>query len=346
MAVTIEETSTVNMTSQHASVHAKPNGHGDARRTAKQIVEAENRVAGLTDKAILITGCSSGLGVETARALLTTGAELYLTSRDVEKAKKALPELIASERVHFLHLDLQSMDCVRACAKKFLEQSSKLNILIANAGVMHTPEGKTADGFEAQFGTNFLGHYLLFNLLKLTLLASASPDFASKVVVISSSGHRICGIDFDDLNFDKRPYNGWLAYGQSKTACIYLANEIDRRYGAKGLHGLSLHPGSVLSGLRKTVPDEMRAQWKQEEVIKVMKSPEQGAATSVFGAIFRSMEGKGDVYLEDCGVASEVEQGAQTRASSYAPHAFDKEKEGKSWDVAANLVKLEEGQVL
>jgi NAD(P)-dependent dehydrogenase (short-subunit alcohol dehydrogenase family) len=183
MAVTIEETSTVNMTSQHASVHAKPNGHGDARRTAKQIVEAENRVAGLTDKAILITGCSSGLGVETARALLTTGAELYLTSRDVEKAKKALPELIASERVHFLHLDLQSMDCVRACAKKFLEQSSKLNIIIANAGVMHTPEGKTADGFEAQFGTNFLGHYLLFNLLKLTLLASASPDFASKVVV-------------------------------------------------------------------------------------------------------------------------------------------------------------------
>jgi NAD(P)-dependent dehydrogenase (short-subunit alcohol dehydrogenase family) len=334
------------MTSQHASVHAKPNGPGDARPTAKQIVEAEDRVDGLKDKAILITGCSSGLGIETARALLTTGTELYLTARDVEKAKKALPELVSSERVHFLHLDLQSLDSVRACAKTFLEQSSKLNILIANAGVMHTPEGKTADGFETQFGTNFLGHYLLFNLLKPTLLASASPHFASRVVVVSSSGHRICGVDFDDLNFEERPYNGWLSYGQSKTACIYLANEIDRRYGGKGLHGLSLHPGSILSGLQKTVPDEMRAQWKQEDVIKVMKSPEQGAATSVFGAVSRSMEGKGGVYLEDCGVASEVEQGAQTRASGYAPHAFDKEKEGKLWDLAANLVGLEEGQAL
>ncbi|KAF1347184.1 hypothetical protein BDV97DRAFT_401039 [Delphinella strobiligena] len=328
------------MTSPYASAHQSPNGAGDARPTAKQIVQDEARVDGLKDKVVLITGCSSGLGIETARALYITGATLYLTARSLDKAKQALPDLAESERVHFLELDLNDLTSVRNCAKTFLAEKVGLNILIANAGVMHTPEGKTADGFETQFGTNFLSHFLLFNLLKDVMLSSASAEFASRVVVVSSAGHRICGIDFNDINFEKRDYNGWVSYGQSKTACIYMANEVERRYGSQGLHALSLHPGSIFSGLQKTVPDAMRAQWKDEAVLKVIKSPEQGAATTVFGAVSRSLEGKGAVYLEDCAIAHQVKEGAEMREPGYAAHAFDEEKAKKLWEQATTMVKL------
>jgi len=281
------------MSHQYTSVHEAPNGAGDARPTAKQIVEAEHLVDGLKGKTILITGCSSGIGVETAKALFATGADLYLTARDVEKARNMLPDMVMSERVHFLHLDLERLASVRECAQTFLKWSPRLNILIANAGVMHTPKGQTADGFETQFGSNFLAHYLLFNLLKPMLLASAGPGFASRVVIVSSSGHRICGVNFDDLNFEKRSYDGWLSYGQSKTAGIYMANEINRRYGPRNLHGLSLHPGSIFSGLQKTVPNAMKEQWKQDAVLKIIKSPRARSRDHRFRCSFKVHGGQG-----------------------------------------------------
>lgn len=328
------------MASRYSAAHQSPNGPGDGRPTARQIIQDEDVQGRLQDKVLLITGCSSGLGVETAKALIETGATLYLTARDVSKAREALGETATSDRVHILHLDLNSLDSVRKCAAEFQESSAGLNVLIANAGVMHTPEGKTVDGFETQFGCNYLAHFLLFQLLKPALLASSTPSFASRAVFLSSSGHRISSVHFDDLNLEKMGYNGWVAYGQSKTALIYLANEIERRYGSRGLHGLSLHPGSILSGLQKTVPDEMRQQWKQQEVQKVMKSPSQGAATSVWAAVSKELEGKGALYLEDCAVASPVKEGAQSRAPGYAPHAFDEEKAQRLWSESFELVGL------
>ncbi|GAM82725.1 hypothetical protein ANO11243_007110 [Dothideomycetidae sp. 11243] len=319
------------MASKYTAAHKSPAGAGDSRPTALQIVKDEGRNGQLGDKVMLITGCSSGLGIETARALFATGATLFVTGRDPERVKSALPDIFESDRVHFLRLDLNTLDSVRSCASEFLMMSRTLNVLINNAGVMHTPEGRTMDGFETQFGTNHLAHFLLFNLLTPTLLSSSMSDFASRVVNLSSSGHRIAGIQFDDLNFEKQPYNGWLAYGQSKTANIYMANEIERRYGEKRLHAISVHPGSILSGLQKTVPDEMRQQWKHESVQKVMKSPAQGAATTVFAAISKELEGKGGIYLENCTVASQVKDGAQMRDPGYAVHAFDQEKEGRLW---------------
>jgi len=326
------------MASRYSSAHQNPHGAGDQRPTAQEVISDEERTDNLHGKVVLITGCSSGIGVETARALFATGAELYLTARDVDKARKALPELGAVDRVHFLQLELNSLRSVQNCVQHFMKDQKKLNILVCNAGVMHTPFEHTVDGFEQQFGINFLAHFLLFTLLESALLSGVSSDFASRVVVVSSSGHRIAGVDFDDINFSTREYNGWLSYGQSKTACIYLANEIERRYGARGVHGLSLHPGSIFSGLQKTVPSRMRAQWKDENVLKVIKSPAQGASTSVFAAVARSLEGKGGLYLEDCSVSSPVKDGAQSRDPGYAPYAFDQEKAQRLWDLASEMI--------
>jgi NAD(P)-dependent dehydrogenase (short-subunit alcohol dehydrogenase family) len=155
-----------------------------------QIIKDENLDDKLAGKVVLITGCSSGIGIETARALFVTGATLFLTARDITKAKSALPDLITSDRVHLLKLDLDSLESVRACANDFLSRSKTLNIFIANAGVMACSEGRTKDGFEIQMGTNHLAHFLLFNFLKPTLLACATPEFNSRAIFLSSVAHR------------------------------------------------------------------------------------------------------------------------------------------------------------
>lgn len=261
------------------------NGAGDARPTALKIVEDNDLLNALPDKVILITGCSSGFGIETARALKATGAKLFVTARDRKKGEAALHDILEPGKVELLDLDLNSLESVRNCAAEFLEKSNTLNILINNAGIMALPtHTTTADGFEAQFGTNHLAHFLLFQLLKPTLLKSATPDFASRVVCVSSSGHRASGIHFDDLQLaSSGKYSPWTAYGQSKTANIYMANEIDRRYGAKNLHAYSLHPGGIWTGLQTNMDV---SQYKgKPQVEKMMKSVPQGAATQVWAAI-------------------------------------------------------------
>jgi NAD(P)-dependent dehydrogenase (short-subunit alcohol dehydrogenase family) len=174
------------MTSKYAAAHEKLNGPGDARPTASQIIDDYDLEGKLSGKVVLITGCSSGIGGDTARAIYRTGATIYATARDVDKAKKALSDLTDTSRVHFLQLDLGSVASVCAAAESFKSKSPQLNILIGNAGVMASPEGRTVDGFETQFGTNHLGHFLLFYLLKDTLLASSTPEFNSRVVLLSS----------------------------------------------------------------------------------------------------------------------------------------------------------------
>ena len=328
------------MPSRYKEPHASTNGPDDARPSALQIIKDEGLEGKLADKVALITGCSSGLGIETARALSATGAKVFCCVRSIAKGEKALDGILEPGRVELLTLDLNSLDSVRACAKDFLSQSKQLNLLINNAGIMATPTlEKTADSFEGQLGTNHLAHFLLFQLLKPALLASSNPDFNSRVVAVSSMGHRSGGIQFGNYNFENGGYSPWPAYGQSKTANIYLANEIDRRYGSKGLHALSLHPGGIATGLQIHMPRErIEAFTKDEKTRRYMKSPAQGAATTAYAAVSKEWEGKGGKYLEDCDEAGPVKGGAE----GYAAWAYDEHAEKRLWADSCKMVGVED----
>lgn len=324
--------------SLYAAVHENPQGPGDARPTAQQIIQDEGLEGKWADKTILITGCSSGLGVETARALATTGATLYLTVRDVPKAKAALGDLLQLDSVHLLTLDLNSLKSVRACAADFLSKSKTLNILIENAGVMATPEGRSEDGFETQFATNHLGHLLLLLLLKPTLLASATPEFNSRVVILASAAHRLSDVHFDNLNLDGE-YESWKSYGQSKTANVWTANYVERKYGPKGLHAFSLHPGGINTDLSRHMPPEVLEQVLSDpSSSKLMKNAEQGSATTVWAAVAKALEGTGGKYLEDCGISEPYAPSAAQWGPGHAAWAYDSEKEAKLWTVSLDLL--------
>lgn len=211
---------------------------------------------------------------------------------------------------------------------------------------MATPFSKTPDGFELQFATNHLSHFLLFRLILPLLLAPATPSSPSRVISVSSLGHRIAPTRPHDYNFtEPNAYIPWVAYGQSKTANIHLANAISRHYGSQNLHGLSLHPGGIDTGLQVHISDEEKAQWAQNPVIgKYMKSPAQGAATSVYAAVGKEFEGKGGLYLADCAAQGPF-KGADPFATDdegYAAWAFDEKAEEELWRASKGMVGLVE----
>ncbi|KAJ5690055.1 hypothetical protein N7462_004447 [Penicillium macrosclerotiorum] len=328
-------------TTKYTALHASPNGPSDSRPTAQQIIRDEGLQGKLSGKVIFITGCSSGIGIETARSLATTGATLFLTARDLNKAQVTLGDLVLRDNVHLLELDLNSLASVRKCATVFLAKSSTLNILINNAGVMVPPEGRTADGFETQFGTNHLAHFLLVQLFKDTLLASATEEMSSRVIMVSSSGHRASEVQLDNYNF-AGCYDPFPAYGQSKTAMIWAANEIDRRYGSQGLHAFSLHPGNIASGLQKHVPDELKQQWAQIPGLESSaKSTEQGASTTVWAATAKCLEGRGGLFLEDCQIIGPLASDSGPLDPGYAPWVYDRSKAEKLYDLSMKLVAFE-----
>lgn len=328
--------------SRYAEAHKSPQGPGDARPSALDIVKDEGLEGKLVDKVFLITGCSSGIGIDTARALSATGAKLFLGVRDIAKGESALADILEPGRVELFKIDLNSLESVREAAQTFLQKSSTLNVLINNAGVMATPKGKTADGFETQFGTNHLAHFLLFQLLQSTILASSTSNFNSRVVALSSSGHRTSGILTDDYNFEHTEYSPWVAYGQSKTANIYMANEIERRYGSQGLHALSLHPGGIATGLQVHLSAAVKESWFADEVVKLhFKNTAQGAATAVYAAISKDWEGKGGRYLENCAESGPVPEPHTATTPGYVLHTYDEEKEKKLWLDSLKMVGLE-----
>ncbi|KAL2349720.1 hypothetical protein BJ546DRAFT_866137 [Cryomyces antarcticus] len=330
------------MTGKYSEAHRPDNlrGPGDARPTALQIIKDEGLEGKMTDKVFVVTGASAGIGVETGRALAATGGRVFLTVRDVKKGETACKSFLEPGRVELLHMDNNSLDSVRAAAKTFLGKSDKLNVLVNNAGIMATPAGKTADGFESQFGTNHLAHFLFFCLAKDTMLASSTPQSQSRVVNVSSSGHIAGEVQFGNYGFESGNYNPWAGYGQSKTANIYMANEIENRYGAKGLHGLSLNPGGIWTGLQKYIPEETMEQLKSRPAVdNFMKSTEQGAATTVLAAVGKVYEGKGGLCLEDCDIAAPA-KAADLGAQGHAAHAFDKEKEVRLWEDSLKMVGL------
>lgn len=207
---------------------------------------------------------------------------------------------------------------------------------------MATPKGLTEDGFETQFGTNHLGHFLLFELLRPILLRSVTPDFHSRVVAVTSSAHRKSGIRFGDLMFERDKYEPALAYAQSKTANIYMMNEIERRFGGRGLHGLSVHPGLIFTGLQRFVDDGVMEEWRKPGMKPYLKTEEQGAATVVVAAVGREWEGKGGVYLEDCRESGPAKEGFRTVDPGYAMHIWDQESAERLWEESRRLVGLPE----
>lgn len=329
---------------RYTEAHLNPNGPGDSRPTALQIVKDEGLENKLRNKVFLVTGVSSGIGIETVRALAATGAVVYGTVRNVEKGEKALGPLLSPGRVELLHCDLASLASVRECAEEFLRRTNnRLNVLIANAGVMAIQTlTKTVDGFEEQLGTNHLGQFLLFQLVKSALVRSSAPDFQSRVVMLTSSGHRNNGIDFDNINYDTPgTYSPFVAYAQSKTANIYMANYIERHYSKLGLHGIAVHPGGIWTGLGTHLPEEQMAFMKSDkDLAKIMKTPEQGASTTVLAAVGKEYEGRGRLYLEDAGEWGLVKEGYTTIDHGYEKHAFNEELEDRLWRVSCELVRV------
>lgn len=337
------------MTTRYAQAHLPTSlgGPGDSRPTALQIIQDNKLENALGDKVILVTGTSSGIGIETVRALKATGAKIYATARNLEKGRTALADVLEPGKVELLELDTASLASVRACAEEFLAKESQLNVLINNAGIMALPERTlTKDGHEAQFHTNHLGHFLLFQLLKPTLLASSTPAFASRVVNVSSIAHRQAPIQFDNLTLDgPGVYGDFKAYGQSKTANIYMANEIERRFGAQGLHAWSLHPGGIGTGLSVHLdPKVMEAFMAMPDLMRSMKSPEQGAATTVVAAVDKELEGKGGKYLDNTAVSPPVkpEDEGNLMATGFASWTYDEEAAKKLWTVSSEIVGVEE----
>jgi len=333
------------MTSRYAESHKLENlkGPGDSRPTALQIIQDNDLVGKLHGKVALVTGVSSGIGIETAKALKAAGMHVFGAARNLSKARDALKDDLEPGRLDLIHLDNNSLASVRAGAADFLARSTALHVLVNNAGIMMTPEGRTLDGFESQLGTNHLAHFLLFQLLRDTLLASATPEFASRVVCVSSGAHRdTAGIHFDNIHLAGE-YTPPLAYAQSKLANIYMANEIERRYGARHLHAFSAMPGGIATGLAQYLPQDVVAAWAANaDLMRAFKSVEQGAATQVWGALAKELEGKGGLYLEDCSVAVKAKEGAELKDEGYGENAYNEVDEKRLWKVSCEMVGWEE----
>ena len=328
----------------YTAAHANPQGAGDARPTALQIIRDEGVEGKLGGKVIVVTGATSGIGLETARALSATGATLFLTARNLIMAETALAGIVEAGRVSLVEMDNNSFASIQAAAAIMLKKSNnKVNILINNAGVMGIPDLKlTEDGQEIHFATNYLSEFLLFQLLKPALLASATPEFHSRVVNVSSSAHRAGRLpESDNYNFEKGGYSYELAYANSKVASIYLANEIDRRYGSTGLHATSLHPGGINTSMSRHLgPEFVQYIMANEALVKILKSAEQGAATTVLAAVGKEWESNGGKYLEDCEEAKRGKDDNGTFGVGYVSQTYDPKNEERLWKDSLEIVRM------
>ena len=280
----------------------------------------------LQGKRVLITGVSSGMGVETARVLAEHGAEVVGTARDIAKADSALAAAGCAPGVELVTLDLESMASVRRSAEAVLAADRPLDAIIANAGVMGIPFKRTADGFEAQFATNYLGHYLLITSL------AASMHTGSRVVLVSSAGHRGADIDLDDPNFERQTYDPLTAYRRSKTAMILFAVAFDGRHRRRGLRATAVHPGAVLTETTRTLIDEqpdaaLRFTWKNVR---------EGAATALWAGFVAPADEVGGRYCEDCHVAA-VNDDSEAR-SGVRSYAIDPVRAEALWSSSARMV--------
>jgi NAD(P)-dependent dehydrogenase (short-subunit alcohol dehydrogenase family) len=277
-----------------------------ATSTTDEVLSGVN----LQGKRILVTGVSAGIGVETARSLAAHGAYVVGAARDLRKAEAATAQVRQDAAdngggFELVELDLGNLKSVRACADELVANGKPFDLVIANAGVMATPFGHTVDGFETQFGTNHLGHFVLANRIA-SLLRSGS-----RLINLSSSGHRYSNVDLDDPNFERTPYEPFLAYGRSKTANIQFAVAFDERHRQRGVRAAAVHPGGIQTELARhldparfqTIVEQLNQQLAQEGKGPFeFKTIPQGAATSVWAGVVAPADGIGGKYCENCHV--------------------------------------------
>ncbi|PZV11418.1 MAG: oxidoreductase [Leptolyngbya sp.] len=280
----------------------------------------------LSGKRAIVTGAASGIGIETARALAQTGAEVTLAVRNIDAGEKTAADISATTgntTIHVTSLDLSD----RASISTFVAAWDKpLHILVNNAGVMAMPEQHTPEGWEMQFATNHLGHFAL----ALGLHDALRADSAARLVSVSSSGHLLSPVVFEDIHFAFRPYDPWLAYGQSKTANILFAVGVTKRWFRDGITANALMPGAIATNLQRHVGGIQTPPERQ-------KTPEQGAATSVLLATSRLLEGVGGRYFEDCNEAAIVLQRTEDY-SGVAPYALDPDNADRLWNESLRLL--------
>ena len=311
----------------------------DKHSTAAEVLDGVD----LTEKTIIVTGATSGIGIETARVLASKGANISLTARDMAKAQPIVEEIRQSTgniSVNAAELDLSITSSIRQFASNWLGANERLDVLINNAACMVGPLARTEQGWEMHFGTNHLGHFLLTGLL-LPALKAGRP---SRVVAVSSSGHRSarsgdpdCAMDFNDLNYAERKYDRYEAYNQSKLANVWFAYEFNKRFSSLGIEAFSLDPGSVVgTGLSRDMDkDELERIMNMSRAAgKFFKTVPQGAATSVWAAISAELTGKGGVYLNHCQIA----EPAVDDSEGHALHAYDDAGAERLWEISEQLV--------
>jgi NAD(P)-dependent dehydrogenase (short-subunit alcohol dehydrogenase family) len=316
----------------------------DATSTTDEVLNGMD----LRGKRVFITGVSAGLGVETARALVAHGADVIGTVRDLDKAHGATKAVRdAAERsggsFEIVSMDLADLASVRAVSEAMIAAQKPFDLVVANAGIMAAPFGKTKDGFELQFGTNVLGHYVLINRLAPLI------HEGGRVIVLSSNGHRFADIDLNDPNFEHTPYDPWVAYGRSKTGDALLAVAFDARHRHRGVRAASIHPGVIQTELiRNMEPEAFQAAFAamNEQHLALgnppfeVKTPAQGAATTIWAGIVADAEIIGGRYCEDCHVGSLLADDAVVSAFSAGvrPFAVDPARAEALWEKAGELV--------
>jgi NAD(P)-dependent dehydrogenase (short-subunit alcohol dehydrogenase family) len=312
--------------------------------TTEEVLSGVN----LKGKRFLVTGVSAGLGVETVRALVAHGARVVGAARDLKKAEgatKRVREDAAANDGGFelIELDLANLKSVRACADKLLEKAELFDAVIANAGVMATAFGHTVDGFETQFGTNHLGHFVFVNRIAPLIREGG------RLINVSSAGHRMSNVDLEDPNFERTPYDPLLSYGRSKTANILFAVGFDERHRARGVRAAAVHPGIIVTELvRHVSPSWLRARVDQinQQLRDAGKAPlqqksvPQGAATSVWAAVVATADEVGGRYCEDCHVAEIVPDSVPVSAmvEGVRAYAIDRKNAEALWKKSEEMV--------
>ncbi len=305
-----------------------------ATSTTDEVLDGKD----LAGKRILVTGVSAGLGIETARVLAAHGAWVVGAARDLEKAARATagvnPGAAKGGGLEFVALDLASLKSVRACADTLNAAGKAFDVVIANAGVMACPRGTTADGFETQFGTNHLGHFVLVNRI--------APLITDRFVSLASLAHRFSDVDLDDPNFARTPYVEFVAYGRSKTANVLFAVEFDRRHKARGVRAAAVHPGRIATELARHLTPDVAKQVMPEagkqgdQAFASQKTIPQGAATTVWCGFVAPKDEVGGKYCEDCHIAEIVnDPGARRGVRSYA---LDPERAQALWAKSEEMV--------
>jgi NAD(P)-dependent dehydrogenase (short-subunit alcohol dehydrogenase family) len=299
----------------------------------------------LTGKRVLVTGVSAGLGIETARTLASRGAHVIGTTRDLAKAEKAIARALADAKqdggIELIELDLASLESVRACADGLVADGRPLDVVINNAGVAHPPFGRTADGFETQFGTNHIGHFVLTNRI-----AHLIPP-GGRLVVVASAAHRFSDIDLSDLNYERTPYDPYISYGRSKTATILFAVEFDRRHKERDVRAIAVHPGVIETELARhldgTSLNDMVKSMNAERAaaglpLFRLKTIPEGAATTVWAGFVAEANEVGGRYCENCHISEIVNGPVDPFGEGLYGYAVDTNKAKQLWRVSKKLV--------